>query len=94
MPIITTTSSQTAPAMYGQLESEKIVDERKFVHELVRELNNIGITERQRWFLIHAIALELENVHDMQELCQFIKDLKGDQVFLTGKVVSFESASK
>lgn len=76
------------------MSSEKDVAEREIVHKIVSEINNVGITDRQRWLLIYSLALELENVGDMQELCQFIKDLKADSIFLTGKVTSFSTNHK
>jgi hypothetical protein len=71
--------------LYGELQSEKIAEENKVVREITKEISNFGINERQRWLLIYQIALELENVSDLQELTAFIKELKGSEIFLSGK---------
>ena len=71
--------------LYGELQSEKFAEENKIVREIVKEINNFGINERQRWLLIYQLALELENVNDLQETAAFIKELKGSEIFLSGK---------
>jgi hypothetical protein len=71
--------------LYGELQSEKIAEENKIVREIVKEINNFGINERQRWLLIYQLVLELENVSDLQEAAAFIKELKGSEIFLSGK---------
>jgi len=71
--------------LYGELQSEKIAEENRVVREIAKEISNFGINERQRWLLIHQIALELDNISDLQELTAFIKELKGSEIFLSGK---------
>ena len=71
--------------LYGELQTEKIAEEYKVVREIAKEISNFGINERQRWLLIYQIALELENINDLQELTAFIKELKGSEIFLSGK---------
>jgi hypothetical protein len=70
---------------YGQLQSEKTAEENRVAREIVKEIGNFGINERQRWMVIHMLAMELENVDDLKALTSFIKDRKGENVFLTGK---------
>jgi len=70
---------------YGQLQSEKTAEENKVAREIVKEIGNFGINERQRWMVIYMLAMELENVDDLKALTSFIKDRKGENVFLTGK---------
>ena len=70
---------------YGQLHSEKMAEENRTAREIVKEIGNFGINERQRWMIIYLLAMELENVEDLKELTSFIKLRKGDNVFLTGK---------
>lgn len=71
--------------LYGQLQSEKMAEENRTAREIVREIGNFGINERQRWMIIYLLAMELENIEDLKELTGFIKLRKGDNVFLTGK---------
>jgi len=73
--------SQTS--LYGQFESEKLAAESQIAREIVKEINNFGINERQRWLIIHSLALELENHEHMRELVGFIKETKGDSLFLS-----------
>jgi hypothetical protein len=69
--------------IYGQLQSEKLVEESKVSHEIVREINHFQINDRQRWLVIYYLSLELENIDEMKELTSFIKELKGDSLFVS-----------
>lgn len=69
---------------YGQTSTERLVDESRIARDIVREIGNFGITERQRWLIINALALELENVEDLKALTGFIREHKGAQLFLSG----------
>lgn len=71
--------------LYGQLQSEKMAEENRTAREIVKEIGNFGINERQRWMVIYLLAMELENIEDLKELTGFIKLRKGENVFLTGK---------
>lgn len=71
--------------LYGQLQSEKMAEENRIAREIVKEIGNFGINERQRWMVIYLLAMELENIEDLKELTGFIKLRKGENVFLTGK---------
>ena len=71
--------------LYGEFQSEKVAEENRIAREIVKEISNFGINERQRWLVIYQIALELENVGDLQEITSFIKELKGSEIFLSGK---------
>ena len=78
---------------YGQLESEKLTEESKISHEIVKEINNFGINDRQRWLIIYYLSLELESIDEMKELSSFIKDLKGNQIFIS-KIYDTESGKE
>ena len=67
---------------YGQLSSEKLAEENRTAREIVREINNFGINERQRWLVIYLLSMELENVEDLKKMTNFIKENKGDNIFL------------
>ena len=69
--------------IYGQLNSEKLAEDSKTAHQIVSEINNFGISDRQRWLLIYYLAMELENVDELKEITSFIKELKGDQIFIS-----------
>jgi hypothetical protein len=70
-------------SLYGEFQSEKLANESQIARQIVKEINNFGINERQRWLIIHSLALELENQEDMRELIGFIKESKGDSLFLS-----------
>jgi hypothetical protein len=68
---------------YGELNSEKIAQDNLISRKIVSEINHFGISDRQRWMIIYQLALELENVQEMKELVSFIKETKGNDIFLT-----------
>lgn len=69
--------------LYGQLPSEKLANDSKVAHEIIREINNFGISDRQRWLIIYYLAMELENISEMQELTEYIREAKGDNLFIS-----------
>ena len=68
---------------YGQLESEKLASDNKQAREIVKEINNFGISDRQRWLIMYMLSLEIENVDDMRAMSSFIKERKGSDIFIT-----------
>jgi hypothetical protein len=68
---------------YGQLQSEKMAEESKTARQIVREIDHFGINDRQRWLIIYYLAMELENVDEMKEVTGFIKEFKGDSLFIS-----------
>lgn len=69
--------------IYGQLNSEKLAEESKVAHQIVSEINNFQISDRQRWLIMYYLALESENVDEMKQITDFIKELKGDNLFIS-----------
>lgn len=69
--------------LYGNLKSEKLVEESIRAHQIVSEIGNFGINDRQRWLVIYYLALELENIDKMQELTSCIKELNGNDLFVS-----------
>jgi len=66
------------PTYFGQFQSERFAAESQVARQIVSEIGNFGINERQRWLIIHQLALELENPHEMREVIGLIKELKSD----------------
>ena len=60
--------------MFGKLSSEKQAEENTFCRHIVSEINNVGITERQRAFLIYLLALELENIELMKAVTATVRE--------------------
>jgi hypothetical protein len=69
--------------VYGQLESERLASDNKIAHEIVKEINQFGISDRQRWLIIYYLGLELENVEEMKEITGFVKEVKGNDLFIS-----------
>ena len=72
-------------SLYGELSSEKLAEESLQARQIVSEIMNFGVTQRQIWLIMYNLALELENVEDMQEAAAFIKQYKGSELFLSAK---------
>ena len=45
--------------LYGEMQSEKLAADNKVSHQIVSEINQFGINDRQRWLIIYRLALEL-----------------------------------
>lgn len=72
-----------APVLYGQSLSEKIVDENLACRQIVKEINNFGVTQRQLLYLVYLLASQLENVEYMRAITNFVRQLSPD-TFLIG----------
>lgn len=78
--------------IYGHTKSESLAKDSQIAREIVREIGNFGINDRQRWLVIYNLALELEDVEEMREVSAFIKELKGEDLFIT-KIFGVEEES-
>lgn len=77
--------------IYGELESEKIASENNIARKIVKEINDFGISDRQRWMIIKLLALEIESVDHMKSLVSVIDELKGDEIFVS-RIFSSEAS--
>jgi len=68
---------------YGQMQSEKIAYDNNQARQIVSEINQFGINDRQRWLIIYQLSLELENIDEMKDMTSHIKELKGDTLFIS-----------
>lgn len=50
--------------------------------QMVHNISEFGITDRQRKLLIYLLALELENVQLLQDIIDSIKTIGGDDLFI------------
>ncbi len=71
------------PIVYGQTPAEKLAAENQIARDIVKEIGTFGVNERQRWLIIHYLALELENPDEMREIIGVIRELKGDEIFIS-----------
>jgi hypothetical protein len=72
------------PIRYGQMKSEKMAEENQICRQIVKEISNFGVTQRQSLMIIYLLASELENVEQMQAITKMIRGLGGDELFLIG----------
>jgi hypothetical protein len=70
-------------SLYGELQTEKITEDKKVAVQIVDEINKFGISDRQRWMVIHLLSLEIEDVQDMKEMVNFIKSKKEKDIFVS-----------
>ena len=72
------------PTLYGQADSEKRAEENEVCRQIVREISNFGVTQRQALLVIHLLASELENVEHMRAITRLVRELGGNDLFLIG----------
>lgn len=72
------------PVHYGQFQSERLAEESQAARDIVKVINNYGISERQRWLVMYFLSLELENIEDLKAMSAFIKARKSAEIFLSG----------
>lgn len=78
---------------FGQLDSEKLAKDSQTAREIVREIGQFGINDRQRWLIIYYLCMELENIEEMKEMTGFITDLKSKELFINKLYGTEEEAS-
>jgi len=71
------------PVRYGKLPSEKLAEENQTCRQIVKNISEFGVTQRQMTMIIYLLALELENTEQMQVITQTVKELCGKELFLT-----------
>ena len=64
--------------IFGQLSSEKSAIENQQCREIVNEILNFGINQRQLMMIIYLLSLNVENIEVMQELSAAVKTLTPD----------------
>lgn len=74
----------TQPVLYGEAGSEKHAEENRVCRQIVSEISNFGITQRQSLMVMYLLATELENVEHMRVLTRAIRDVGGEGMFLIG----------
>jgi hypothetical protein len=67
----------------GQTPSEKLAADNEVCRQIVKEISNFGVSQRQLKLLIYTLALELENVEQMRVIAGVVKDTCGNEIFIT-----------
>lgn len=71
-------------SLYGQTTNERRADENRVCRQIVHEVTNFGVTQRQILFVIYLLAAELENIEHMKIITKLIRELGGEQMFISG----------
>ena len=64
--------------------SEIAADENNVCRQIVREITNFQVNQRQTLVLIYLLAAELEDVGHMKAITRFVRELGGSDIFLIG----------
>jgi hypothetical protein len=62
--------------LYGETAEEKLLREKQQCREIVKEILDFGISERQKYQLIKLIAENLENYFHMKKVIEIIDELE------------------
>lgn len=68
---------------FGQLNSEKLAKENEECRKIVKEILNVGLSQRQQMFLIYLLSMELENIQYVKDLTDLIKEIAGEEIFIS-----------
>jgi len=71
------------PVRYGQMKSERMAEENNVCRQIVREISNFGVSQRQQLLVIYLLALELEDNDMMATITSFIRELAGKDLFVS-----------
>ncbi len=56
------------PTIKPNIEMELSAEKRQTVREIIKEIKNFGVSQRQMVYLIYCLSLELENNEFMRDL--------------------------
>jgi len=59
------------------------VQEKEICRQIVTVVEDFGINQKQRLFLVYLLSLGLENIEHMKEITSLIRELGGAEVFLS-----------
>ena len=68
--------------VFGESNADKLAKDSQTARQIVKEINEFGVNDRQRWLIIYNLALELEKVEELREVVGLVKELKPD-IFLS-----------
>lgn len=77
----------TAPVHYGRSQAEKMAEENAVARQIVQQITNFGVSQRQVLMVMYLLASELENVEHMRALTSLIRQLGADDLFLIGRPI-------
>jgi len=65
---------------YGSTEDELDVKDRARCRDIVQEILNFGVTQKQIVQLVYLLSLELENIEEMRYLSNACKAVANDEI--------------
>lgn len=75
------------------IEHELPKDKRQMCREIVREIKEFGVSQRQLLFLIHLLTMELENREVLMALSKIIGEVR-NQIPVGNKLITPEEKRK
>lgn len=66
--------------LYGQTAEEKLLKEKQRSREIVREILEFGVSERQKYQLIKLLADNLESYHHMKLITWLVDEIETTDV--------------
>lgn len=61
--------------LYGQTKSEKLANENIAARQIIKEILQFNVSERQKYLIIYYLSLELEDIEKVQLISNFLKDI-------------------
>lgn len=66
------TKSISNSDLYGKTDTEKWVEKKEEIYQIKNEINNFGITDKQRYFLLYVLSMEIENVENSRTISNIV----------------------
>lgn len=68
---------------YEKTNSENLAEENTVARKIVKEINDFGISNRQKYLIMYYLSLELEDIEKAQVISSFLKEIQPD-ITITG----------
>lgn len=66
----------TTPDDQHDIELKKQLEENKICRQIVREIIKFGVNQRQLWYIVHLLGLEMDDINNSQALASFVRETK------------------
>ena len=60
--------------LFGKSNADKLAEENLLARQIVKEISEFGISERQRCLIMYYLSLELEDIEKAQTISFFLKE--------------------
>jgi hypothetical protein len=72
----------------NKIELELSKEKKQICRNIVKEINNFGVDQRQKLFIIELLSLELENRDAMLKLKNTISDIRDKNLVKINKIIT------